>query len=124
MFRFTCSTANAPCKVSLSGAFLSDAAGTLGIYPRVNIQRQDYVTPGFQKYCEYGDGSFTVTTPDGFAPVAAQPGSPAPVLTAFPVHIGGSADCGGPNPASGAVPEITVPAGYYDVFSTFVFRKP
>ena len=47
------------------------------------------------------------------------------VLTfaAVPVNIGGSADCGGPVATAGDVSVITVPAGYYDVDSTFVFVK-
>jgi hypothetical protein len=44
-------------------------------------------------------------------------------MTPLTLHIGGSADCDGPVPDAGAVSVITVPAGYYDVFSTFVFRK-
>ena len=57
VFRFTCSTANAPCTVSVKGAVLSDDAGTAGFYPRVLIYRQDYNAGGPEVYCEYGDGS-------------------------------------------------------------------
>jgi|GEM_PF-5160204 len=39
------------------------------------------------------------------------------------INIGGSADCSGPVPTAGDVAVITGPS-YYDVFSTFVFKKP
>ncbi|MDX6564214.1 MAG: hypothetical protein QOD65_4028, partial [Gaiellales bacterium] len=38
-----------------------------------------------------------------------------------PINIGGTADCSGPVATAGDVNVITVPAGYYDVHSTFVF---
>jgi hypothetical protein len=37
------------------------------------------------------------------------------------INIGGSADCGGPVSTAGDVNQITVPSGYYDVHSTFLF---
>jgi hypothetical protein len=118
-FRFTCRTDQAPCKVSVSAAYLTAGAGALGVYPRVLIHRQDYVSAGPETYCEYGDGSSPA-----FAPLLAQPLSSSPAYTPFPIDIGGSADCGGPDPTAGAVNQITVPAGYYDVSSTFTFVKP
>lgn len=125
IFRFTCSTVNAPCKVSVSAAALSNGPGTAGVYPRVMIQRQDYTSPGPQTYCEYGDGSFDpLTTPDGVTTLTTQTPTSTPVYTPVPIHIGGSADCGGPNPSAGLIAEITVPEGYYDVISTFTFVKP
>lgn len=128
-FRFTCATA--PCKVSVSAAVLANG-GYGGVYPRVLIQRQDFATAGLptnstsapQKYCEYGDGSFTTATPNGVASVASQPSTATPTYTPIQIHIGGSADCGGPDPTASAVSQITVPVGYYDVFSTFIFVKP
>ena len=107
----------APCTVSIGGAVLSRSAGTAGIYPRILIYRQDYNSPGPESYCEYGDGS------TGVLPLALtkQPLSSTPTYTPVPVDIGGSADCGGPVATAGAVNQITVPAGYYDVHSTFVF---
>lgn len=145
-FRFTCTGANAPCTVAVNAAVLSDVAGTTwGVWPRVLIQRQDNLTAGLptvstsapQKYCEYGDGAFSVTSfydgasilasPGFFGEVATQLSTPLPTYTALPINIGGSADCAGvyspPFVASVSVPSISVPAGYYDVFSTFVFFK-
>ncbi len=119
-FRFTCSAANAPCRVSVGAAVLSDAPGAaVGFWPRVMIQRQD-INGGPQTYCEYGDG---VGSPDPFGAVTPQLTSSTPTFAPMTVHIGGSADCGGPVATAGAVSVITVPAGYYDVFSTFVFKK-
>jgi hypothetical protein len=117
VFRFTCSTANAPCTVSVGGAILARSPGTGAIYPRVLIYRQDYNSGGPEIYCEYGDGS------TGSAPLALtkQPLSATPTYTPVPLNIGLSADCGGPVATAGDVNQITVPSGYYDVHSTFVF---
>lgn len=125
VFRFTCSTTQAPCRVSVSAAVLSATPQVVGVHPRVMIQRQDYVNPGPQTYCEYGDGSIAGPTPLATsAPVASQPPSSLPSMTTFTINIGGTADCHGPVPTAGDVSEITVPAGYYDVISTFTFFKP
>jgi hypothetical protein len=114
VFRFTCSTVNAPCKVKVSAAILGSS--NHAVYPRLLLYRQDYaqVGPGPfpEVYCEYADGStgaapFPLTGNGGYSDV--------------PVNIGGTADCGGPDPSAGDVNQITVPAGYYDVHSTFVF---
>lgn len=114
VFRFTCSTANAPCKVKVSAAILGSS--NHAVYPRLLLYRQDYaqIGPGpFPEiYCEYADGStgsapFPLTGNAGYSDV--------------PVNIGGTADCNGPDPTPGNVDQITVPAGYYDVNSTFVF---
>lgn len=118
-FRFTCRAGDGSCKVTVSAAVLSDLpASDVGFWPRVLIQRQS-LGGGSQTYCEYGDG---VTT-DPFGVVSPQESTSTPAFTPFSIHIGGSADCGGPDPTAGAVPAITVPTGYYDVFSTFVFRR-
>jgi hypothetical protein len=117
VFRFTCSTANAPCTVSVKGAVLSDKSGTAAFYPRVLIYRQDYSNPGPEFYCEYGDGS-TGAAP---ATLTKQALSATPTYAAVQINIGGTADCSGPVATAGDVNQITVPAGYYDVHSTFVF---
>jgi hypothetical protein len=119
-FRFTCSASNAPCRLSVAAAVLSDGpSSNVYVWPRVILQKQP-ITGGPQSYCEYGDG---VNAPDPFGLVQSQPSSSQPTMTPLTLHIGGSADCGGPVPDAGAVSVITVPAGYYDVFSTFVFKK-
>jgi hypothetical protein len=116
-FRFTCSTANAPCTVSVAAAVLSDDPGSAEFYPRVLIYKQDYDLGGPSVYCEYGDGSTGVLP----MPITAQALSATPTYTPVPINIGGSADCGGPITTAGDVAMIVVPAGYYDVHSTFVF---
>ena len=118
-FRFTCSTANAPCTVSVAAAVLSANSESVGVYPRVLIMRQDYNAGGPEVYCEYGDGS------TGAAPVsvASQSPSSTPTMTPMQINIGGTADCNGPVSTAGDVSVITVPDGYYDVSSTFVFKK-
>lgn len=104
-FRFTCNEAQAPCKVSLAGYATKDGAT---VYPRVDIQTQS-LNGGSQTYCEYGDG-----------PMSGALSSDSTAPTALTINIGGSDDCGLNGP-SGALNEITVPAGYYDVTSTFQF---
>ena len=101
VFRFTCSTANAPCTVAVKAAVLSDSAGTTAIYPRVLIYRQDYNAGGPEVYCEYGDGS------TGSLPLAItqQALSSTPAYTAVPLNIGGTADC---------VPTVSAPGGDVD----------
>ena len=118
-FRFTCTAAHEPCRVSITAAALSDSSvAPAGFYPRVLLYRggdpDSAITPEF--YCEYGDGPPQTVARQ---PLASDP-SAGPAL---PLHIGGSADCNGPVPTAGAVTEIVVPKGYYDVFSTFVFQK-
>jgi hypothetical protein len=118
-FRFTCNASQEPCRVSITGAVLSDSSiAPAGFFPRVLLYRggdpDSVVTPEF--YCEYGDGPPQAV---GRQPLGSDP-SAGPAL---PLHIGGSADCNGPVPTAGAVLEIVVPKGFYDVFSTFVFQK-
>jgi hypothetical protein len=65
-------------------------------------------------YCEYGDGPA--------AAVPTQASTTSPALQELPIDIGGSADCSGPDATHGAIAQITFPAGYYHVQSTFVFH--
>jgi hypothetical protein len=114
-FRFTCdpTKGHVPCTVSVRAAALGTGSGTVKVYPRVLIMRQDFNAGGPSSFCEYGDG--------GLATITKQASSATPTYSPMQVHIGGSADCGGPDPTAGNVDQITVPAGYYDVYSSFVF---
>ena len=106
-FRFTCTTTHATCKLSLQA---SGPAGTT-VYPRVLIYKQDVNAGGRSVYCEYGDG-------------ATQPVDPAG--SALTMGVGGSLDCPGTTqayPAGGTATTIDVPAGFYDVWSTFSFKQ-
>ena len=124
-FRFSCSVAQAPCKLSVKAAFLSDSGGNYAVWPRVLIHRTEYFDNSVENYCEYGDG---VTNTNPFGLVSAQTPTSTPTYLQLGIGIGGTADCG---LASGAADpsaptqliaqEINVPAGRYDVFSTFRF---
>lgn len=103
-FRFTCNEAQAPCKVNVAAYSTADG---VKVYPRVNILTQS-LNGGPEVQCEYGDGPLS--------------GVLTGTATDQPVHIGGSDDCGLNGPA-GLVNEITVPAGYYDVTTTFAFIR-
>ena len=121
-FRFTCNnTTDVVCEVSVAAATMSDVAGEpVYVYPRVLMQKQSFTAGGPQAYCEYGDGS-TGTLP-AFVPTQAL--TPTPSYTPMQMNIGGTADCSGPVSTAGNVSVITVGPGYYDVFTTFVFKKP
>lgn len=112
-FRFTCSTANAPCEVSLE-AYATESGVTM--YPRLLLYREDYNNGGPESFCEYGDGT------DNNGGVATL-GTSASAVT---LGIGGSLDCGSSQayPSNGIASEIEVPEGYYDVFSSFTFFHP
>ena len=112
-FRFTCSDANAPCKIAVQAGAVSPTAGSVNVYPRLLVYKQDYNNGGPEVYCEYADGSANAAP----AAIAKTPGV---AYSALKVNIGGSDDCGLNGPA-GDVDVITVPAGYYDVQSTFAF---
>jgi hypothetical protein len=111
-FRFTCSTAKAPCAVSVS-AYATTSGVT--VYPRVLITKDSIDTGAPLGTCEYGDGS------DNNGAVTALSNA----AVAVPLGIGGSLDCGSAQayPANGVASTIEVPAGYYNVTSTLQFFK-
>lgn len=90
-FRFTCTTAQAPCFVAGKGAALSDGAGIVLFYPRVSISKDgtQETAPQPRTFCEYADGSGLT----GFATLTKQPKSATPTHEAVSLDIGGSADC-------------------------------
>jgi hypothetical protein len=110
-FRFTCRTA--PCVVSLAAQ--STASGVT-VWPRVMIYKSDINTGQIFGQCEYGDG---VSSASVFGPVNT-------TFTPLSVNIGGSLDCGAgalqTYVSPGDVSSIVVPAGYYDVQTTFTFK--
>lgn len=122
VFRFTCGTNAgnaAPCSISVKAAILSAHGNDYKVYPRVLVHSQS-LAGGPETYCEYGDGS------SGSGPMALskQASTSNPNYTDVPLNIGGSADCSATPVApigNGDVAAIIVPAGYYDVQSTFVF---
>ena len=122
VFRFTCSDAQAPCNVTVRAAVLTNSNGHTPVSPRVLIHRQD-LGGGPSVYCEYGDGSTGVDPGEGLpASILNQESSSTPTYSAMQLNIGLSADCGIlPAGPANNVDAIIVPAGRYDVQSTFVF---
>lgn len=118
-FRFTCRAGNSVCKVSIAAKVLSDSSTAPAlVYPRILIHRGGSQTSSVEPmfYCEYGDGPQSTIT--------RKPKSDtAPSGDPINVHIGGSADCNGPDATAGSVAVITVPEGYYDVWTSFQFQK-
>ena len=55
-FRFSCSQAQAPCKVSLGAAVISAISGDAILYPRLLIHKQDGDSVPIT-FCEYADGA-------------------------------------------------------------------
>ena len=110
-FRFTCSTANAPCKVSLDA--YTSGTKSAALYPRMIIYRQDYASGGPSSMCEYGDGTNNSGGTQALTTTA----------TSTTLGIGGSLDCNSTQtyPANGTASEVWVPAGYYDVWTTLDF---
>lgn len=110
-FRATCSTAKAPCVISVKARATSSAT----VYPRLLIQKSNIDTGAPAGLCEYGDGT---DNDGGTAAIGTD-------LAAVPLGIGGSLDCGAGQvrPDSGVVESITVPAGYYDIAATFTFSR-
>ena len=123
-FRFTCRDVDVVCKVSIAAKALSDSStAPAQVYPRILLHRggsqSSSVEPMF--YCEYGDGSGAGAD---YATITRKPkADTTPTGEPVPVHIGGSADCNGPDPTAGSVAVITVPVGFYDVWSSFTFRQ-
>ncbi len=125
-FRFTCSHAQAPCKVSIAAAVLSNTTGSAVVHARVLIYKQ--FSGGPEDFCEYADGSNNSSTPATISRVPMTT-SVASINTPLNMGIGGSLDCESPQtyPSGGVVQDIWVPSAgsdnaEYDVYATFGFR--
>ena len=123
-FRFSCSPAQAPCKVSIAAAVLSNTTGSALVHARVLIYKQDVGEP--EVFCEYADGSTNSSTP---AVISQVPMSTSVLSIDTPLNmgIGSSLDCGAGQPYRPIVQDIWVPGGpggnaSYDVFTSFGFR--
>jgi hypothetical protein len=123
-FRFTCSSAKAPCLISTQAAVLGSADHS--VYPRLIIQKDGDGNGGDTDLamCEYLDGA-TNELPQS---IAHQASSASPSFTAVIGNIGGSADCGIASTVVSTAPDgtmnvaaVSVPNGYYNVTSTFTF---
>jgi hypothetical protein len=120
VFRFSCSAAQAPCKISYGAAVVShQSTANAVIHPRLVIHKD----LGAITFCENADGA---NNNAGLAQITRVPTLADAVVamqTPLNMGIGGSLDCGSgqPFPPDGVVTEIWVPEGRYDVWATFGF---
>ena len=56
-FRFTCTPAQAPCKISFGAAVISNQTGNAAVYPRLLIHKQADLANAPITFCEYADGA-------------------------------------------------------------------
>jgi hypothetical protein len=127
-FRFSCSPAQAPCKISAGAAVISDQSGTTVAHPRLLIHKQDGGAAPIT-YCEYADGANNNAGLDTIQRVPTLAAAAIAMNTPLSMGIGGSLDCGSAQPyGTGVVTEIWVPAAaggtdtaFYDVAATFAF---
>ena len=124
-FRFTCTPAQSPCKISLGAAVLSSESGRAVVYARITVHKQngDAVnTPMI--HCEYVDGPANRIQR---VPLETAIGEIREPLT---MDAGGSFDCGSGQPgSSGRADEIWVTStsnvdnAFYDVWTTVTFGR-
>jgi hypothetical protein len=127
-FRFTCSAAQAPCKISYGAAVISDQSGNALVHPRLLIHKQSgAIVNAPIEFCEYADGA---NNNAGLAQIPRVPSlqdAVSALQTPLSMGIGGSLDCGSAQTYAPEVTEIWVPAAtatdpaYYDVAATFAF---
>ena len=122
VFRFSCSAAQAPCKISYGAAVVSNqSTANCGDPPEAVDQQEYWVQPIV--FCENADGA---NNNAGLAQIPRVPTLADAVIamqTPLIMGIGGSLDCGSgqPFPPNGEATEIWVPEGFYDVWATFAF---
>jgi hypothetical protein len=127
-FRFTCTPTQAPCKVSIGAAVISDQSGTTVVHPRLLIYKQSGAAAASPiTSCEYADGANNNAGLDTISRVPTLIDAQAAMNTPLSMGIGASLDCGSTQPYSPTVTEIWVPAAsatdsaFYDVEATFAF---
>jgi hypothetical protein len=126
-FRFSCTPAQAPCKISIGAAVISDQSGTTMVHPRLLIDEEDGRGAVISN-CEYADGANNTAGLDTISRVPTLIAAEAAMNTPLSMGIGDSLDCGSTQPFSPTVTEIWVPAAsngggtaFYDVAATFAF---
>jgi hypothetical protein len=126
-FRFTCTPAQAPCKISFGAAVISNQSGNAAVHPRLLIHKQADLVNAPITFCEYADGA---NNNAGLAVIPRVPtlaDAVTAMQTPLSMGIGSSLDCGGGQPFTPEVTEIWVPAAsavdsaFYDVAATFAF---
>jgi hypothetical protein len=128
-FRFSCSPAQEPCKISIGAAVVSNQSGTTVVHPRLLIHKQNGGSAPIT-YCEYADGANNSAGLDTIQRVPTLVAAEAAMDTPLSMGIGGSLDCGSAQTYTPEVTEIWVPApapppstdpAFYDVAATFAF---
>jgi hypothetical protein len=104
-FRFSCSAAQEPCRISYGAAVISSQSGSAVVHPRLLIHK-DLAAP--ITFCEYADGADNNAGLDTISLVPTLQDAVAAMQT--PLDMG-----------NGVVQEIDVPQGFYDVAATFAF---
>lgn len=127
-FRFSCAPAQAPCKISVGAAVISDQSGTTVVHPRLLIYKQAATSANTPViFCEYADGANNNAGLDTISRVPTLAAAEGAMDTPLSMGIGGSLDCGSTQTFTPEVTEIWVPAAsatdtaYYDVAATFAF---
>jgi hypothetical protein len=135
-FRFTCTPAQAPCKITYGAAVISDQSGNALVHPRLLIHKESGAIPNDGppdapvEFCEYADGA---NNNAGLAQIPRVPslaGAVTAMQTPLNMGIGGSLDCGAGQPYTPVVQEIWVSRAsptdnaFFDVSGTFVFGNP
>lgn len=128
-FRFSCTPAQAPCKISIGAAVISAQTGTAAFHPRLLIHKQADLLAAPITFCENADG-VNNNTGIGLIPrVATLSDAVTAIQTPLNMGIGGSLDCGSTQTYAPEVTEIWVPAAsasdtaFYDVTATFAFGQ-
>jgi hypothetical protein len=124
VFHFSCSAAQAPCKISYGAAVVStQSTANSVIHPRLLIQKSLDELDATMRPCESADGANNNAGLVQIPRVPTLADAVVAMQTPLNMGIGGSLDCGSgqPFPPNGVVTEIWVPAGFYDVWGTFVF---
>ena len=123
--RFSCSAAQAPCKVSVAAAVLSRRTGSAHLFPRVLIHKEDGPRAP-QTFCEYANGADNSGAVDHIARVPMDTHVTS-IHTPLAMGIGGTLDCDSGQPFSPTVKQIWVPnastggTAFYDVWATLTF---
>jgi hypothetical protein len=128
-FRFSCTPAQAPCKISFGAVVISPlSTEPTVVHPRLLIYKNPDTAPADTPvlYCEYADGANNNAGLDTIQRVPTLAAASIAMNTPLSMGIGASLDCGSTQTYSPEVTEIWVPAAdatpaFYDVTGTFAF---
>ena len=129
-FRFTCTPAQAPCKISFGAVVISPlSTEPTVVHPRLLIYKNPDTAPADTPilYCEYADGANNNAGLDAIQRVPTLVAAEAAMDTPLDMGVGTSFDCGAGQTGDSVTKEIWVPAAddatpaFYDVTGTFAF---